>query len=90
MIPAGYASKESTKHRERSEYYRLRGMEILALEIYVSDMPKDEALTIKKTLVDKYFGVIKPEYDNQPMSGTPELTELVSKISELFKGSSNK
>lgn len=89
MIPAGYSSKESARHRARSEYFRIRGMEILALENYVSDMPKEEALLIKKRLVEKYFGATNMETDTQA-SGTTDILDLLSKVTEALKNASGK
>jgi hypothetical protein len=58
FVPAGYASRESAKHRARSDEFLLRGMGILAVQNYIQGMPDAEALEIKKVLAIGYLGVV--------------------------------
>lgn len=80
LIPAGYASRESSSHRSRAEDYRLRGMGILAVQNYIHDMPSGEAVELKKVLAERYLGVLSPIEGESSASGTTDLLQLAEKL----------
>jgi len=54
-IPATYFARESSKHREQYYNYKQAYLDLITLEPYIGNMPKEEQIKIKTSLADRMF-----------------------------------
>ncbi|HSU17368.1 hypothetical protein [Longimicrobium sp.] len=85
LIPAGYASREAARHRDRSEDYRLRGLGVLAVQNYIHDMPKDDAVGLKKSLAKRLLGAISPLKPDSMGGGTADVIRLIREAARALQ-----
>jgi uncharacterized membrane protein len=56
-IPATYAAKESSRHRELETYNRKAELELASLDPYLSKLPEATRHKVKEDLTEKFFGL---------------------------------
>ena len=56
FVPAFYAAKESSKHRQREMHNRKMELELASLGPYLELLPDKEKLDLKSKLTEKFFG----------------------------------
>ncbi|MDF0535853.1 hypothetical protein PY479_16410, partial [Shewanella sp. A32] len=56
-IPAAYAAKESSKHRELENHNRRAELELASLDPYLEKLPKETKDKVKEELTVKFFGL---------------------------------
>ena len=55
-IPATYAAKESSKHRQMERRYRKMQLELATIDPFIDDLPNDKQIELKTELTSKIFG----------------------------------
>ncbi len=84
MIPAGYASKEASRHFERSEYYQQRGLGLQALQTDLAGLKEESAIDYKRHVWDKFFSNIDSGPATGITHGTEELLRLIDKVKAII------
>ena len=87
MIPAGYASKEASRHFQRSEYYQQRGLGLQALQTDLAGLKEDEALEYKKHVWNQFFSNIDSGSAAGFAHGTEDLLRFLDKLKSIFSKS---
>lgn len=85
LIPAGYASREASRHRDRAEDYRLRGMGILAVQNYIHDMNPEDATALKKNLARRLLGALSPVAPDTVGGGTNDVIQLAREAVQALR-----
>ncbi|HBV76925.1 MULTISPECIES: synaptonemal complex protein 1 [Vibrio] len=55
LFGAGYAGQQSTKHRDEARRTQRFALQVKALDPYISSLPEEEQINIKKSLIEKFF-----------------------------------
>lgn len=84
LIPAGYAARESGKHREAERQMKAVQLQISALDPFIANLDPIHQEDIKRTLVDRYFIGARPS-TSKKADETPESTAL-TQILEAIRG----
>ncbi|MCP4409388.1 MAG: hypothetical protein GY807_16885 [Gammaproteobacteria bacterium] len=84
MIPAGYASKEASRHFERSEYYHQRGLGLQALQTDLAGLKEDSAMDYKRHVWDQFFSNIDSGPTTGATHGPEELLRLADKVKSIL------
>lgn len=86
LIPAGYAARESGKHRSNERSLRAMYTQIAALDPYLESLPEDARNIIKSQLVEKYFvGSVQFGDANVARSFDGDWFELIKTIFDKSK-----
>ncbi|WBA17868.1 hypothetical protein [Salinivibrio kushneri] len=55
LFGAGYAGQQSTRHRNEARRTQRFALQVKALDPYISSLPEEEQINIKKSLIEKFF-----------------------------------
>lgn len=55
LFGAGYAGQQSTRHRDEARRTQRFALQVKALDPYISSLPEEEQIHIKKSLTEKFF-----------------------------------
>lgn len=55
LFGAGYAGQQSTRHRDEARRTQRFALQVKALDPYISSLPEEEQINIKKSLTEKFF-----------------------------------
>jgi hypothetical protein len=83
---AGYAARQSARHRRREEVARHRELDIVVFGPFIRDLPEDKQTDARMQLVGRTFG---QDLSTAPTSGTSvgltdEDINLISKLGDVF------
>ena len=67
-IPAGYAARESSRHRNNENHNRRAELELASLDPFLEKLPEDQRNEIKKNLTERFFGLDRAPQQEESIS----------------------
>lgn len=77
VIPAAYAARESSRHRNLENLNRKAELELASLDPYLEKLPEEKRHTIKESLTGKFFGLNSSQVQDEEHASVASLLEII-------------